>query len=118
MAIEMGAKATGDLIGLRVTDPRHFTDGGALAGAGAAGTAGGGTGPESAFGSLLANALGSVHDSQLKGMELTQKMITDPESVSVNDLTVALAEANLALSMTKAVVDRALSAYREIINVR
>ncbi len=28
------------------------------------------------------------------------------------------AEANLALSMTKAVVDRALAAYREIINIR
>jgi flagellar hook-basal body complex protein FliE len=45
-------------------------------------------------------------------------MITDPDSVNVHDVTVALAEANLALSMTKAVVDRALAAYREIINVR
>ena len=45
-------------------------------------------------------------------------MITDPDSVDVHDVTIALAEANLALSMTKAVVDRALAAYREIINVR
>jgi flagellar hook-basal body complex protein FliE len=45
-------------------------------------------------------------------------MVTDPTSVNVEDVTIALAEANLSLSMTKAVVDRALAAYREIINVR
>ena len=51
-------------------------------------------------------------------MDLAQKMITDPNSVNVEDVTIALADANLALSMTKAIVDRALAAYREIINVR
>jgi flagellar hook-basal body complex protein FliE len=51
-------------------------------------------------------------------MDLTQRMITAPDSVDVHDVTIALAEANLAISMTKAIVDRALTAYREIINVR
>jgi flagellar hook-basal body complex protein FliE len=45
-------------------------------------------------------------------------MVTDPKSVNVEDVTIALADANLALSMTKAIVDRALAAYREIINIR
>ena len=39
-------------------------------------------------------------------------MITDPESVDVHDVTIALAEANLSLSMTKAIIDRAIRAYR------
>ena len=51
-------------------------------------------------------------------MNLSQKMVTDPGSVNVEDVTIALADANLALSMTKAIVDRALAAYREIINIR
>ena len=70
------------------------------------------------FGDLLLGALGSVNDSQRKSMDLTQQMITSPDSVNVHDVTIALAEANLALSMTKSIVDRALAAYREIINVR
>ena len=59
-----------------------------------------------------------MNDSQLKSMDLTQQMVTNPDSVNVHDVTIALAEANLSLSMTKAIVDRALAAYREIINVR
>ena len=104
-------KAYGDVVRLARTDPRH------IAGIGeqAAQKRGG---AEQSFGSLLMNALNGVNDSQLKGMQLTQKMITDPQSVNVHDVTIALAEANLAISMTKAIVDRALAAYREIINVR
>ena len=70
------------------------------------------------FGDMLLGALGSVNDSQRTAMNLSQKMITDPKSVNVEDVTIALADANLALSMTKAIVDRALAAYREIINIR
>ena len=39
-------------------------------------------------------------------------------NLNAGQVTIALADANLALSMTKAIVDRALAAYREIINVR
>ena len=75
-------------------------------------------GVEQKFGDLLLGALGNVNDSQLKAMDLSQRMITDPGSVNVEDVTIALADANLALSMTKSIVDRALAAYREIINMR
>ena len=51
-------------------------------------------------------------------MQKSQAMVTDPDSVDVHEVTIALAEANLALSITKAVADRALRAYQEIINVR
>jgi flagellar hook-basal body complex protein FliE len=103
--------ANGDAVMLARTDPRH------LAGVGARQAREGGD-VEQDFGNLLMKALGSVNDSQLKSMNLTQRMITAPDSVDVHDVTIALAEANLAISMTKAIVDRALTAYREIINVR
>ncbi len=103
-------QAYGDVVRMARTNPRH------LAGIGEQAAAA--PGPERSFGQLLFGALGSVNDTQLRSMDLTQQMITNPDSVNVHDVTIALAEANLALSMTKSIVDRALTAYREIINIR
>ncbi|HUI71187.1 MAG TPA: flagellar hook-basal body complex protein FliE [Spirochaetia bacterium] len=103
-------QAYGDVVRMARTDPHHIAGIGEQVAPAA--------GPERSFGDLLMGALGSVNDSQLKSMDLTQQMVTNPDSVNVHDVTIALAEANLALSMTKAIVDRALTAYREIINVR
>ena len=105
-------QAMGDVVKLARTNPLHI----AGAGEGAVSAARGDS--EQKFGTLLMGALGSVNDSQRKAMNLSQAMVTDPNSVNVEDVTIALADANLALSMTKAIVDRALAAYREIINIR
>lgn len=110
MALLDPVQAYGDVVKLARTDPHHLPGKGER-------TASVQT-PEQSFGQLLFGALGSVNDSQITSMDLTQRMITKPDSVNVHDVTIALAEANLALSMTKAIVDRALAAYREIINVR
>jgi flagellar hook-basal body complex protein FliE len=112
MALINPTQAVGDIVKLARTNPMH------LAGAGEVSAADQAGGVEQKFGDLLLGALGSVNDSQLTAMNLSQKMVTDPKSVNVEDVTIALADANLALSMTKAIVDRALAAYREIINIR
>jgi flagellar hook-basal body complex protein FliE len=112
MALIDPTQAVGDIVKLARTNPLH------LAGAGETAAADQSGGFEQKFGNLLLGALGSVNDSQLTAMNLSQKMVTDPQSVNVEDVTIALADANLALSMTKAIVDRALAAYREIINIR
>ena len=109
MSIVQSALATGDVVSMRRTDPRHFGDAAAATEV---------QGAEGSFGQMLLAALGGVNDSQLQGMELTQRMITDPDSVDVHEVTLALTEATTSLSMTKAIVDKALAAYREIINVR
>jgi flagellar hook-basal body complex protein FliE len=114
----------GHVVQLQRSDPRH------LAGSGVAGTSGllsGGasTGgvqapanPESGFGRLFFDALNNVNDLQHTTMDMTEAMLTDPDSVDIHDVTVAIAEANLALSMTKAIMDRAIRAYQEVINTR
>jgi len=108
-------QAMGDVVKMARTSPLHMQGVGEVASPADAGTAGG---IEQTFGSLLMSALGSVNSDQVNAMQLSQQMVTDPTAVNVEDVTIALAEANLSLSMTKAVVDRALAAYREIINVR
>jgi flagellar hook-basal body complex protein FliE len=112
------SQALGDMVSLARTNPRHLAGIGATAAAAPAAAAPAASGVEQKFGGLLLGALGNVNDSQLKAMDLSQRMITDPTSVNVEDVTIALADANLALSMTKSIVDRALAAYREIINIR
>jgi flagellar hook-basal body complex protein FliE len=111
-------QAVGDVVSLARTNPLHLAGTAAFGGPGASDQAASGGGAETAFGKLLMGALGNVNDSQLTAAKLSQQMITDPNSVNVEQVTIALADANLALSMTKAIVDRALAAYREIINVR
>jgi flagellar hook-basal body complex protein FliE len=98
----------GDTVRLTRTDPRHL--GGFSKTAAAS--------PEADFGELLARAFNQVNELQHNSMELGQRLITDPESVDIHDVTIAMAEANLSLSMTKAIVDRALRAYKEIISTR
>jgi flagellar hook-basal body complex protein FliE len=114
MALIDPTQAVGDIVKLARTSAGHLAGIGEAAAPAASAT----DGIEGKFGSLLAGALDGVNASQLKAMDLSQRMITDPGSVNVEDVTIALADANLALSMTKAIVDRALAAYREIINIR
>ena len=74
--------------------------------------------PEESFGNLLFKALGDVNSLQNESAALNQKLVTNPNSVNIHDVTMAGAKATLALSITKELIDRAIRAYKEIINVR
>ncbi len=110
MALFGADEVRGDLVGLARTDPRHLTPDGLSGPIGK--EAGNG------FQGLLLKALDGVNGAEQKSLSLEQQMIVDPQSVDAQDVTIALGEANLALSMTKAVVDRVVRAYQDIINVR
>ncbi len=133
MDLLSAAQAYGHRIALQTSDPRHIAAGRlaapgngllttrAAAQPAASAPPGAGVAAEAAegsFGSLFLQALGQVNAQQLRAQDLSQALITDPESVDIHDVTVALAEANLSLSMAKAVIDRAIRAYREIVNIR
>jgi flagellar hook-basal body complex protein FliE len=74
--------------------------------------------PEQSFGNLLMKALGEVNTAQMEPYRLNEKMLIDPSSVNIHDITLASAKATLSLSITKELMDRAPRAYKEIINVR
>jgi flagellar hook-basal body complex protein FliE len=76
------------------------------------------TGKSGDFAAMLMNALNGVNQTVTESSELSTMLITDPDAVDTHDVTIALAKANLAVSLTKAVVDRALQAYTNIINLR
>jgi flagellar hook-basal body complex protein FliE len=127
MDLLSAAQAYGHRIALSTSDPRHIAAGRLSApGTGllstrrpaAAAPATPAEAAEGGFARVFLQALGQVNEQQLRAQDLSQALITDPESVDIHDVTIALAEANLSLSMAKAVIDRAIRAYREIVNIR
>ncbi len=70
------------------------------------------------FAALFENALQNVNDKQVKADNLVVQAATLPDTVDVHDVANALAEADLSLSFTKAVIDRAVRAYQEITTSR
>ena len=102
-------QVSGNVVTLRRTDPRHIT--------GSRGPGPGEKTPES-FGKVLMKGLVKVNDMQQESLDLSRKMITDPDSVDVHDVTISLAQANMSLNITKTVVDRVIRAYRDITGAR
>jgi flagellar hook-basal body complex protein FliE len=45
-------------------------------------------------------------------------MITEPSKINIHDVTTLLSQSEMALSMTKAITDRVINAYREITSLR
>ncbi|MBN2532468.1 MAG: flagellar hook-basal body complex protein FliE [Spirochaetales bacterium] len=103
-------QAMGHVIPLRTTHPKHIDESGFKSGEK--------PDAEKSFGELFLKAFNDVNDLQVNTNKMSETMITDPESVNVHDVMISIAEANLSLSMTKAIVDRALRAYREIVSTR
>jgi flagellar hook-basal body complex protein FliE len=97
----------GDTVRMRKTHPLHMSGLGEKPAVG---------GPK--FGDVLMDQMNRMNDAQNKSLELTQRMVTDPESVEAHDVTIALAEANMSLSIAKGVMDRVVRAYRDITNTR
>ncbi len=70
------------------------------------------------FQELLIGSLNDVNAAQQEHANLAVQAIIEPDAVDPHDVTIAAAKANLALSITKNVVDRVIQAYRDITNVR
>jgi flagellar hook-basal body complex protein FliE len=101
----------GHIVDVQKTDPRHLT--GHLSGVKKEEP-----NPEKDFGALFTQALSNVNDQVQTSQDLNQAMITDPDSVNVHDVMIASAEANLGLSIAKAIIDRVIRAYNGLTQMR
>jgi flagellar hook-basal body complex protein FliE len=73
---------------------------------------------ETGFRDQLIGSLDDVNDQQISHEQLSVQAVINPESVEPHDLTIAAAQANLSLGITRNVVDRVIQAYRDITNLR
>lgn len=104
----LGTAAQGNLIALTRTDPNHVAPADQLLRETGTGS----------FEGLLLKALNGANALEVEASNLGRQMVLDPDSVDVHDVTIAMSQANLAVSITKAVVDGALDAYNSIVNMR
>lgn len=102
-------QVTGDLIDIKRTNPLHLNTNGIQA-------------PmekkDVSFEEMMLEAVNGVNKDQMNSASLMEQMVTNPDSVDTHDLTIALAKADMSLNVTKAVIDRAVKAYKEITSLR
>ena len=70
------------------------------------------------FTDAMLGALDKVSGHQQFASSLHQQAIIDPDSVDVHDITIAQAEASMALNITRNVLSRLVQSWRDLINTR
>lgn len=102
------------------TDPAHFGTGKLVSSNSKVDAASfvGGEKPESDFEKMLISAMSEVNQQQLDVSNISQQLIIDPDSVDAHDVTIAMAKANMSLSIAQAVMDRVIKGWNEIITTR
>ena len=70
------------------------------------------------FESYLLGALDTVNSQQLNVDKLARQYITNPDSVNVEDVTVAMAKAQQSLSLAQTVIDRITTGWNELSTTR
>jgi flagellar hook-basal body complex protein FliE len=70
------------------------------------------------FEDAMLQALDKVSGAQLNASSLQKEAIINPDSVDIHDITIAQAEASMALGVTRNILSRLVQGWRDLINTR
>ena len=70
------------------------------------------------YADYLMEAANYVNEKQQTSSDMAEKLVLDPDSVDVHDVTIVMAEANLSLSIAQNVIERLTKAWSEITTTR
>jgi flagellar hook-basal body complex protein FliE len=70
------------------------------------------------FEKAMLQALDKVSGMQQYTSNLQREAIINPDSVDVHDITIAQAQANMSLNITRNILNRVVQGWRDIINTR
>lgn len=70
------------------------------------------------FQDYLIEAMSSMNQQQLDVSGLSEKLVTDPDSVDVHDVTIAMSKARMSLNLAQTVIDRLVTGWNEISTTR
>jgi len=70
------------------------------------------------FGDVMLGALDKVSAYQQFSSSLNQAALVDPDSVNVEDVSIAMAQASMSLNITRNVLSRLVQSWRDLINTR
>ena len=66
------------------------------------------------FESYLIDAVSEMNSQQVELTAIQEKVVTDPESVNIEEVTTAMAKAQMSLSLAQTVIDRLISGWNEL----
>ncbi len=104
----------GDMIPLSTKNDKHFADFNILEGDIGKHQVGNGN----LFYDKMVSALNLVNQQVITSDKLSEELISRPNEVNVHDVTIAAQRAQISLDLTKNVIQRAVSSYQTIINLR
>lgn len=70
------------------------------------------------FEGYLLDAMNKLNEQQMDVTALQEKVITEPDSVDIHDVTIAMAKAQMSLSLAQTVVERVVQGWNEITTSR
>lgn len=70
------------------------------------------------FQDYLIEAVNTVNNQQNEVSNIQERLITDPDSVDVHDVTIAMSKARMSLNLAQTVIDRLVSGWNEITTTR
>ena len=73
---------------------------------------------DSLFSETMLKALDKVSDYQKYSDNLYEQAILAPDSVNVEDIAMAEAQANMSLNIARTILNRVVQAWKDIINTR
>lgn len=73
---------------------------------------------EESFGEILLKAVDDVNQKESKAKELQELAIVSPEEVNVHEVIIAEEEARLSLLFVKTVIDKGITAWKDLLNLR
>jgi flagellar hook-basal body complex protein FliE len=70
------------------------------------------------FGAMLMKSLNQLSTTQNEADKLGMQAIVNPNEVNAHEVTIALEKASMSLSVAKTVIDRSVTGFKEILNIR
>ena len=70
------------------------------------------------FQDFLLEAMNTVNTQQNDVTKIQERIITDPDSVDVHDVTIAMSKARMSLNLAHSVIERLVSSWNEITTTR
>ena len=70
------------------------------------------------FDDYLLKAAESMNSQQIDVDSIQQQLITDPDSVDIHDVTIAMSKARMSLKLAQTVMDRIITGWNEITTTR
>jgi len=73
---------------------------------------------KSSFQSMVLDAMNQMNSNQIDVSNIQEKILTDPDSVDVHDVTTAMAKAQMSLNLAQTVIDRLITGWSELSQTR